>query len=154
MSEVLFWTAVLVTMSMSVTGGVGVVKRAWMRRAGVPEPWLTKAFHARKDFDLRGLLERFSQSRMLRIDGLSRKSSHSSGSRGGACSSCSDAPTSPGVGFLGLSVSVDVVQDQIEAILGTWRILVEDGFKLLGIAGWFGYFLRCALGALSPDATS
>ncbi len=59
-----------------------------------------------------------------------------------------------GVGFLGLSVSVDVVQDQLDAILGTWRILVEDGFKLLGIAGWFGYFLRCALGAISPDASS
>ncbi len=57
-----------------------------------------------------------------------------------------------GVGFLGLSVSVDVVQDQLELLLGGWRILLEDGFKLLGIAGWFGYFLRCALNRVGGTA--
>ncbi len=76
MSEAVFWGITLACMSMTVTGGVGVAKRAWMRRAGVPEPWLTRTFQSRSNFDLAGLLERFDQGRMLRIDGLMRKTSH------------------------------------------------------------------------------
>lgn len=47
------------------------------------------------------------------------------------------------VGFFGLSLFIDTFQDRIESFIGGWRILFEDGFKLLGIVGWFGYFLRC-----------
>ena len=47
------------------------------------------------------------------------------------------------LGFFGLSVFIDVLQPRIESFIGHWRILFEDGFKLLGIVGWFGYFLRC-----------
>jgi len=46
------------------------------------------------------------------------------------------------LGFFGLSLVVDVVQYIIEPFIGQWRILFEDGFKLLGIVGWFGYFSR------------
>jgi hypothetical protein len=46
------------------------------------------------------------------------------------------------LGFLGLSVSIDIFQESIELVIGQWRILLEDGFKLLGIVGWFGYFAR------------
>lgn len=48
-----------------------------------------------------------------------------------------------GLGFLGLSLIVDGFQDSIEEVIGQWRILFEDGFKLLGIVGWFGYFMKC-----------
>lgn len=47
--------------------------------------------------------------------------------------------------FFGASLIVDGFQDNIEDVLGQWRILLEDGFKLLGIVGWFGYLLRCSL---------
>jgi len=70
------WVAILVTMSVTVTGGVGEFKKRWMARAGVPQPWLTTAFQARKGFDLQGLLARFPQATMLRIDGITRKTSH------------------------------------------------------------------------------
>ena len=46
------------------------------------------------------------------------------------------------LGFFGLSLVVDAFQEVIEPFLGQWRILFEDGFKLLGIVGWFGYFSR------------
>lgn len=49
------------------------------------------------------------------------------------------------LGFFGLSVFIDVLQPRIESFIGHWRILFEDGFKLLGIVGWLGYFLRCSL---------
>ena len=49
------------------------------------------------------------------------------------------------LGFFGLSVLTDVFQYRIQSFVGHWRILFEDGFKLLGIVGWFGYFLRCCL---------
>lgn len=38
--------------------------------------------------------------------------------------------------FFALSVGIDVFQDDFES---TWRIFVEDGFKLLGIVSWTGY---------------
>jgi hypothetical protein len=47
--------------------------------------------------------------------------------------------------FFGFSLAVDYVQNEIEALIGPWRILLEDGTKLFGIAGWLGYFLRVGL---------
>jgi hypothetical protein len=49
------------------------------------------------------------------------------------------------VGFFGLSITIDAFQHHIEQVIGHWRILFEDGFKLLGIVGWFAYFSRCCL---------
>ena len=46
------------------------------------------------------------------------------------------------IGFFGLSLGVDLFQKYIEQLVGQWRILFEDGFKLLGIISWLGYFLR------------
>lgn len=46
------------------------------------------------------------------------------------------------IGFFGLSLIVDLFQNDIEQLVGQWRILFEDGFKLLGIVSWLGYFLR------------
>ena len=47
--------------------------------------------------------------------------------------------------FFGLSIFTDVFDHQIKALIGDWHYLFEDGFKLLGIVGWFGYFLRICL---------
>ena len=47
------------------------------------------------------------------------------------------------LGFFGLSLFIDIFQHHIQLVIGDWRILFEDGFKLLGIVGWLGYFLRC-----------
>jgi hypothetical protein len=44
--------------------------------------------------------------------------------------------------FFALSISVDLVQELVEPVLGEWRILLEDGFKLLGIVSWLAYFWR------------
>jgi hypothetical protein len=46
--------------------------------------------------------------------------------------------------FFGLSVFVDLAEQQIERTVGQWRILLEDGFKLLGVATWMAYFWRTA----------
>lgn len=46
--------------------------------------------------------------------------------------------------FLGLSVFVDARQYHYDARFGPWRILVEDGLKLLGAAGWLGFFWTAA----------
>jgi len=51
--------------------------------------------------------------------------------------------------FFGLSLFIDRFQSHIGSFIGDWRILLEDGFKLLGIVGWFGYYLRCCLLRLS-----
>ncbi len=58
------------------------------------------------------------------------------------------------LGFFGLSMFTDAIQGRIELILGSWRILFEDGFKLLGIVSWMGYFCRCTLLRIkdNPDA--
>lgn len=45
--------------------------------------------------------------------------------------------------FFGLALLIDTVQYQLDDLIGEWRILAEDGLKMLGIVGWFGYFLRC-----------
>lgn len=42
--------------------------------------------------------------------------------------------------LLGLSAGVDVIEDPVEQWIGEWRVLFEDGFKFLGLVGWFGYF--------------
>ena len=44
------------------------------------------------------------------------------------------------MGFFAMSVGIDLIQDEVELLLGNWRILFEDGFKFLGIACWLGYF--------------
>lgn len=49
---------------------------------------------------------------------------------------------------LGLSIVVDVFQGRFDALAGPWRILFEDGFKLLGAAGWLGYFTTTGSRAL------
>lgn len=46
------------------------------------------------------------------------------------------------LGFLAFSVLVDLFQTYLEQILGTWRILAEDGFKWLGIVFWCSYYVR------------
>lgn len=53
--------------------------------------------------------------------------------------------------LLGSSVGVDIIQDHVEKIAGEWRILIEDGFKLLGITAWFAYFYRSAADTLCPE---
>ena len=54
------------------------------------------------------------------------------------------------LGLFALSVFVDIATEQIEPALGQWRILLEDGSKLLGIATWLAYFWRtCAEEQLS-----
>ncbi|GAB3540512.1 hypothetical protein GCM10027443_38530 [Pontibacter brevis] len=48
--------------------------------------------------------------------------------------------------FLGLSIVVDALQHQLLPVLGEdLRIFLEDGFKFMGIVGWFGYFARVCL---------
>jgi hypothetical protein len=47
--------------------------------------------------------------------------------------------------LLASSVLVDAVQDRWQS---PWRVLVEDGFKLLGIVGWSAYLVRTAFAAL------
>ena len=44
------------------------------------------------------------------------------------------------LGFFGLSVFVDVFDHEIDALIGGWRYLFEDGSKFLGIVTWLGYF--------------
>ena len=46
------------------------------------------------------------------------------------------------LGFFGLSVFVDVFDHEIDALIGHWRYLFEDGFKFLGIVSWLGYYWR------------
>ncbi|MDP3542430.1 MAG: hypothetical protein Q8T11_08190 [Elusimicrobiota bacterium] len=47
--------------------------------------------------------------------------------------------------FLGLSIVVDTLQDAAARGMGPWRILIEDGFKMLGAGGWFAYLWRASL---------
>ncbi|KAI9133842.1 hypothetical protein [Acaryochloris sp. CCMEE 5410] len=55
--------------------------------------------------------------------------------------------------FFALSLIVDAFPELIEAMIGQWRILFEDGFKLLGIIGWFGYSWRCSIQGLKKIQT-
>jgi len=53
------------------------------------------------------------------------------------------------LGFFGLSVFVDVFDHEIDALIGDWRYLFEDGFKFLAIVSWLGYFWRSCFTAIS-----
>lgn len=44
------------------------------------------------------------------------------------------------LGLLALSIATDAIPSVIQNLIGNWRNLLEDGFKFLGIVGWFGYF--------------
>jgi hypothetical protein len=50
--------------------------------------------------------------------------------------------------FLSASVAVDVVDAHVPALDGEAGLFLEDGFKLLGIAGWLGYYARTCFVAL------
>ena len=52
------------------------------------------------------------------------------------------------LGFFALSVGIDGLQSLIDTLIGDLRILLEDGFKLLGIVSWLGYFIKCSLIAI------
>lgn len=54
--------------------------------------------------------------------------------------------------FFGLSLTVDVFQYSIEALIADWRIMFEDGFKLLGVTGFLSYYFKCAI--LATDLQS
>ena len=46
-------------------------------------------------------------------------------------------------GFWGISLVIDVTQHEIEHFIkGSYRILLEDGAKFLGLVTWAGYFFR------------
>lgn len=50
--------------------------------------------------------------------------------------------------FFGISIFIDLsdgFHEYSEATIWQWQIFLEDGFKLLGIVSWFGYFLKCSL---------
>lgn len=42
--------------------------------------------------------------------------------------------------LLATSAGVDMIEHPLEQWIGQWRVLFEDGFKFLGLVGWFGYF--------------
>lgn len=42
--------------------------------------------------------------------------------------------------LLAASAGVDMIEHPLEQWIGQWRVLFEDGFKFLGLVGWFGYF--------------
>ena len=52
------------------------------------------------------------------------------------------------LGFFALSVGMDFVQPNKAHALLSAHYLFEDGFKLLGITGWLGYFARTAFRAV------
>ena len=52
------------------------------------------------------------------------------------------------LGFFGLSIGVDYLDEPVEQIVGQWRIFFEDGFKLLGIGIWLYYFASMTKGQL------
>lgn len=51
--------------------------------------------------------------------------------------------------LLGASVGMDLIEPEDAA---AWRYLVEEGFKLLGIGAWLGFFIEVARRAVSPGA--
>ena len=52
------------------------------------------------------------------------------------------------LGFFALSVGMDLIQPNRAHTSLSIHYLFEDGFKLLGITGWFGYFARTAFRTL------
>jgi len=61
------------------------------------------------------------------------------------------------LGMLGASVITDMMQERL-LHWGMWRSVLEDGFKWLGISGWFGYHAmvshKALAGHLGPAPTS
>ena len=55
------------------------------------------------------------------------------------------------LGFFGLSIFVDVFDHEIDALIGGWRYLFEDGSKFLGIVTWLGYFGRTCFIAMRDE---
>ena len=53
--------------------------------------------------------------------------------------------------FFALSLAVDALQDSWSS---PWRILFEDGFKLLGIVSWSSYLIRTCVRAIAPSPRS
>lgn len=51
--------------------------------------------------------------------------------------------------LLGASAGMDLIEPEDAA---GWRYLVEEGFKLLGIGAWLGFFAEVARRAVSPGA--
>lgn len=56
--------------------------------------------------------------------------------------------------LLALSAGVDTVEHPIERWIGEWRVLFEDGFKFLGLVGWFGYFVPTCFVAVAQKLTA
>ncbi|MCU0380075.1 MAG: hypothetical protein MUE58_02700 [Chitinophagaceae bacterium] len=56
--------------------------------------------------------------------------------------------------FLLFSLVVDIFQERLEGEIGRYRIVLEDGFKFLGIVHWFGYCLASCHRMLSEKLTS
>lgn len=52
------------------------------------------------------------------------------------------------LGFFGLSQVADYLQDRVEI---PWHRLFEEGFKLLGIVNWTGYFARTSRRQVCPS---
>ncbi|UCG52093.1 MAG: hypothetical protein JSW58_00645 [Candidatus Latescibacterota bacterium] len=53
------------------------------------------------------------------------------------------------LGCFGLSLFIDEFGSRtMGQYVGHWRVIVEDGYKLLGIVGWFGYFSRSCFVAM------
>lgn len=50
--------------------------------------------------------------------------------------------------FLGISVGIDVNANDIERVLGRWRVLLEDGAKFLGITSWLAYWVETCFAAV------
>jgi hypothetical protein len=49
---------------------------------------------------------------------------------------------------------VDIFQERLEDEIGRYRIVLEDGFKFLGIVHWFGYCLASCHRMLSEKLTN
>jgi hypothetical protein len=58
------------------------------------------------------------------------------------------------LGFLGLSVLVDMTHAYVAPLAGGAATFLEDGCKLLGIAGWLGYYAQTCFLALGTAPTA
>lgn len=55
---------------------------------------------------------------------------------------------------LGLSLVVDLFQHSLETVMGSWRILLEDGSKFVGISCWSAYFTSWSVHVLRARIAS
>lgn len=53
--------------------------------------------------------------------------------------------------LLAASAGVDLIEHPLEQWIGQWRVLFEDGFKFLGLVGWFGYFAQLCFVAIQQQ---